>query len=272
MSAVLNVAGVDPAAGAVVRHFARSSVALQSDRENASDLALHLDRSQALTYRLARAVETVADSAVGSHDDELVAVARALDLARILADIRDLIPPRPSSEAHHLQFALGRGFADARALALDLDLARAQRSRRQRVEGFRLALPRIAELAVQVQATCRLAQDLVKSLAQSRAADLIALGSAAAVGEPVKSEAPRRAVTQWAQPQPSALKLVSIATHVLPTRHRARYDEEWRSELFDLAALNAPRWTQIGYAIRLLDRAWELRHELLRRVRRAADQ
>jgi hypothetical protein len=60
----------------------------------------------------------------------------------------------------------------------------------------------------------------------------------------------------------AASRLVAIAVAVLPRAHQGRYAEEFRSELFELASAATPRWRQIGYAMRLLDRAWVLRAEL----------
>ena len=56
--------------------------------------------------------------------------------------------------------------------------------------------------------------------------------------------------------------LAAAAARVLPPGHRGRYREEYRSELYELAAADTPRWRQIVYALRLLDRAWVLRAEL----------
>jgi hypothetical protein len=58
----------------------------------------------------------------------------------------------------------------------------------------------------------------------------------------------------------SARRLVQIATRLLPGRDRARYAEEFRSELWDLAG--AGRRQQILYAARQLLRAAHLRIEL----------
>jgi hypothetical protein len=60
----------------------------------------------------------------------------------------------------------------------------------------------------------------------------------------------------------SASQLVSVAAQLLPTPDRARYDEEFRGELWDLAEAGAGRRRQIGYAGRQLTRAPRLRMEL----------
>ena len=72
------------------------------------------------------------------------------------------------------------------------------------------------------------------------------------------------------RPMPAAQKLVDRATQILPAQHRIRYRDEYRSELYELAASKASRLAQFMYAVRLLDRAWILRAELLAPNERAA--
>ena len=57
-------------------------------------------------------------------------------------------------------------------------------------------------------------------------------------------------------------RLTRTVLRVLPPADRPRYDEEFRSEVYELAAAGASRWAQLAYAVRLLDRAWVLRAEL----------
>ncbi|MFI7074968.1 hypothetical protein [Micromonospora sediminicola] len=61
---------------------------------------------------------------------------------------------------------------------------------------------------------------------------------------------------------PSAERLVGAAVRVLPAEHRSRYRDEYLSELYDIAAAGASRWSLLAYALRLVDRAWVLRAEL----------
>jgi hypothetical protein len=56
----------------------------------------------------------------------------------------------------------------------------------------------------------------------------------------------------------------------LPARNRARYAEEYRSELFELAAAGEPRRRQVLFALRLLQTAPVLRLELRAPRRRKA--
>jgi hypothetical protein len=65
-------------------------------------------------------------------------------------------------------------------------------------------------------------------------------------------------------------RLVQFATRALPPQHRARYRDEYRSELFELAAAGTSGRGQLIYALRLLDRAWVLRAELRESVARKA--
>jgi hypothetical protein len=49
---------------------------------------------------------------------------------------------------------------------------------------------------------------------------------------------------------------------VLPAADRKRYSDEYRSELYELAAARVSRSRQLLHAVRLIDRAWVLRAEL----------
>ena len=62
---------------------------------------------------------------------------------------------------------------------------------------------------------------------------------------------------------PSAGRLVAVAAWLLPAGERARYGEEWRSELHDLAASGEGRRRQLGYAVRLLAGTLRLRRAVL---------
>jgi hypothetical protein len=61
---------------------------------------------------------------------------------------------------------------------------------------------------------------------------------------------------------PSAARLLSYAARFLPVGNRARYTEEFRSELWDLAATGAGRRGQLIYAIRQAGSVLRLRLEL----------
>jgi hypothetical protein len=63
-------------------------------------------------------------------------------------------------------------------------------------------------------------------------------------------------------PLTSAVRLTRISARILPAGERARYDEEWQAELYELAFTGASRWAQLIYALRVLNEAWVLRAEL----------
>ncbi|MFD0686025.1 hypothetical protein [Actinomadura fibrosa] len=68
----------------------------------------------------------------------------------------------------------------------------------------------------------------------------------------------------------TAVRAAGWAVRMLPSADRPRYAEEFRSELWELAAADAGRWRQVRHAVRLLVRAPLLRRELTRpRARRA---
>ncbi|MGW6267603.1 hypothetical protein [Streptomyces sp. NPDC055060] len=56
--------------------------------------------------------------------------------------------------------------------------------------------------------------------------------------------------------------LICSAAHVLPASEQARYAEEWRGELWDLAA--EPRRRHLAHAVRVTLRAWTTRRAVLR--------
>ncbi|MER5514610.1 hypothetical protein [Streptomyces sp. NPDC002763] len=60
---------------------------------------------------------------------------------------------------------------------------------------------------------------------------------------------------------PSAQWLIGSAARMLPAAERARYSEEWRGELWDLA--DEPRHRQLAHALRVVLRAWPTRRAIL---------
>jgi hypothetical protein len=67
-----------------------------------------------------------------------------------------------------------------------------------------------------------------------------------------------------------AARLVTVAARLLPAGSRARYAEEFRSELWDLAAAGAGRCGQVRYAARQLVCAGPLRLVMLTPRRKKA--
>jgi len=74
------------------------------------------------------------------------------------------------------------------------------------------------------------------------------------VGDPGRDETSRIV--------PSAARLLSGASRILPASQRARYADEFQSELWDLAAAGAGRRGQLAYAIRQTGSVPRLRLEL----------
>lgn len=66
----------------------------------------------------------------------------------------------------------------------------------------------------------------------------------------------------------AALRLTELAERALPRAHRARYREEWRAELYDLAGVS--RRAQWRYAVNVLITAWPVHCELRRADRHSA--
>jgi len=89
--------------------------------------------------------------------------------------------------------------------------------------------------------------------------DSIESAPLAAINSTVEQERPAR----------SAECLLAVTVLVLPAQDRARWREEFTSELYDLAA-DTPRWRQVAYVLRLFNRAWELRAAVRAPVRRKA--
>lgn len=68
----------------------------------------------------------------------------------------------------------------------------------------------------------------------------------------------------------AAGRILVAAVFVLPPAQRLRYAEEFQSELAELVRDDEPRRRQLLYALRLVDRAFELRVELLGPARQRA--
>jgi hypothetical protein len=69
---------------------------------------------------------------------------------------------------------------------------------------------------------------------------------------------------------PSANRLLGAATRLLPAANQARYAEEYRSELWEIAYAGHPRRSQLRYASRQVVSSLHLRAELLSPHRRKA--
>jgi len=67
-------------------------------------------------------------------------------------------------------------------------------------------------------------------------------------------------------PQRVCRGLVAVAARVVPAGHRARYEQEWRAELWELGEQPRPRRHQLRYAFGVLSRCVALRRGLTRPV------
>jgi hypothetical protein len=97
-----------------------------------------------------------------------------------------------------------------------------------------------------------------------------------AVHATVVSRSPATVPGAGAQKQPTvrvaalAVRAAAAATRLLPAADRARYDDEYRSELWDLAAAGAGRRQQILCALRQLYATVPLRFAILAPRRKAS--
>jgi hypothetical protein len=99
-----------------------------------------------------------------------------------------------------------------------------------------------------------------------------ALGHARVLANPFETRrSPARGGTSTAvHIAPVASRLVGVATQMLPAWERARYAEEFRSELWDLAQTGGSRRAQLAYATRQLLAVPKLRAGLRSLRRRGA--
>jgi hypothetical protein len=91
---------------------------------------------------------------------------------------------------------------------------------------------------------------------------------------PASAEHPSAGITDigpdpTANPGLSAGRLVAAAARLLPVRERARYAEEFRAELWEIAQAGGRR-AQLAYAVRQVMAAWRLSAELRVPRRRGA--
>jgi hypothetical protein len=183
---------------------------------------------------------------------------------------------RASELAHRLDLALAREGHPYRTRARDLARA-CDRALDRALDGARVFDVELATNCYRVDAFARnlelggvfgldlkRGRELVKALGQARelAAGLMAEGAWPSGKSGIRVGS--RRVT------PSARRLVAVAARLLPAADRARYGEEYRSELWDLAAAGVGRCQQIGYAARQLYWAVPVHFALLGPRRRKA--
>ncbi|GAA3144740.1 hypothetical protein GCM10010466_39800 [Planomonospora alba] len=69
-----------------------------------------------------------------------------------------------------------------------------------------------------------------------------------------------------------AKRLIDLELQLVPLEHRARYQEEFHSEQWDLADAGATKSMQVLYAVQQFRRVWQLRRELQDPGRRSAER
>ena len=207
-------------------------------------------------------------STTGSSTPRILDIlAHGRDLASALARDHDL----PLDIAHDLARALARDLAHDRDLAGDDDLARARELDRTLARAreldrllvhnrsYALVSARSSALAHARALAARLASDLAHSYECALGLDRVS-SSGAAPGQ-------QGTVVRVA---PSARRLLAVAGWLLPAADRARYSEEYSSELWDIAHAGARRRHQFQYAIRQTLRLVQLRSAVLAPRRRSA--
>ena len=202
------------------------------------------------------------------------APAGALTTSRAHTD--RLIRARGSAHANDLARTLNRALDLARALDGDhaSDLVNYLASALDRTDNLRRALVNASDLANALDLARDLARDLDSNLADvySRASDFGAdldssLASALIVANTHASDLAAGLDSDQALDRdsgrehlerevrrvaPPAARLLTTVARLLPATDRARYDEEFKSELWDLAQTGAGRLRQVAYALRQL--------------------
>ncbi|MGH3798312.1 MAG: hypothetical protein ACRDSP_25980 [Pseudonocardiaceae bacterium] len=187
------------------------------------NIPAHPDETGPATTDVARILETVAQ-------------------ARFRADDLDI----ENSRVAVLRLDLDIALRDAQALTDDLGIDGALALTRD--------LGRVLDLDLDLE--CEQLRELVRDV---RSAHTVCERLASTLNTVTQvTVSPPEAV----HPRPGRLPLgiVRVAVRVLPDPHRARYDQEFRAELTELAEQS--RRAQLGYALRQLTRCGQLRRAL----------
>ncbi len=166
---------------------------------------------------------------------------------------------RALDPARELAGALARDLAGA----LDRELLRALDRALDRARDLASALASALDLDLDLASARHLARDLAGSLASAGnlASELANELAAAGVGRGQRGAV--RVV-------PLAGQLLAAAARLLPAGDRARYAEEFRSELTEIARAGAGRRRQLAHATRVVVSARRLRADLRAPRRRGA--
>jgi hypothetical protein len=172
------------------------------------------------------------------------AFARDLERARVLA--HDLECTRAFARA--LGLDLGHASALARALTLDLARDRAFARALDRAQALAVVLDRALECTSDLD----LARDIERDLLHAR--DL-----ALALGKVPLSQS---ALVRVRGPGWACQVLVWVTALLLPSRYRARYQQEWLAEIWELGNHPRRRRSQLAHAVHLLGQGAPLRRSL----------
>jgi hypothetical protein len=205
----------------------------------AGDLVKALDLARTDARALARKRATEYDPDGGLADDLALAVSVAGRLISALDGARrnGFFSAHEIDIARHLVHKVDEDFASARNLQHNFSRTRARL---------------LSDDLAQHHAS---AQMLVNTLMHGRPV------------EPGRQRARRRKAFFMS---PAAARLAATAAWLLPSPERERYREEFRSELWELAAAGASRRHQVGHAAQVLTQAWVMRTALRSPARRRA--
>jgi len=233
-----------------------------SARADAEALASDVDHASALAAALASrtSLELVGTRSLARDID--VVLVRGRELVSALG--REFVSARACADAS------ARAAGEARAIADGADIdAEAEIENLAAAEAAAEALA-VAEAGAAVAAEALdAAEVLAGALTTARELATALMPTVYQVAELGGSErsvppgARSRRRVKARRVAPSACRLTIVAAWLLPAGQRARYGEEYRSELYDLAAGGAGRRQQLGYALRLLGRAGPLRLAVL---------
>ncbi len=170
------------------------------------------------------------------HALAMIAQACAGNLADAFQQVSKLVPLGPIRRCHRERADLATMLAKAHRQVLRLTDVR---------ETLLVAGLDAAEVSALLRAACQLADSIVSVVFEGRK-----LRQAV----PVR---PRH--THWAP------RLAGLAVYVLPQGSRGRYEEEFRAELWELGWRGTSRAQQLLHSLSLLNRALDLRAELIHR-------
>lgn len=204
-------------------HLATSSLIHTSDERKILELGSAIANANCLVHDLA-------------HDQDF---ARTHDLTTASDLARDLV----TAFENVINLDLNHAAASANALGIADDLGRAL------YIADTIDVPRTRDLAAAI------------SIARNLAYQLAGFCHGRQTAQQVSADHPQ--ADRLARVAPSAGWLLATAARLLPAPDRARYREEYHSELHDLASAGAGRLHQLRYAARQLTRTAHLRRAIM---------